>query len=136
MKPIVAVFTFFLLAGCCKVMCIGDEITISFEKFRAVETDTVLFVRYPGNGGTQALDSFHVTTVVSPADTGRSRVAQSISASSHWKIKVPSLNKEYRIENFDFTTAKCNCGGKKYKSVNSFTVNGQRKEGQFLRLEK
>ena len=136
MKLIFVACAFWFLAGCCKEMCIGDEVTISFERFRAVETDTVWFVRYSPDNNTQALDSFRILSQVAPIDTGRSSVAQSIAASFHWTVRLPSLNKEYRFENFDFTTEKCNCGGKKYKSVKSYTVNGIRQDGQFIRLEK
>jgi hypothetical protein len=136
MKTILAVFSFLLLTGCCKEMCIGDEVTISFERFRAVETDTVWFVRYATENNIQALDSFRILSQVAPTDTGRSSVAQSISANHHWTVRLPSLNKEYRFENFDFTTEQCNCSGKKYKSVRSYTVNGMRQEGLFIRLEK
>jgi hypothetical protein len=136
MKIILAVFSFLLLAGCCKEMCIGDEVAISFERFRATETDTVWFVRYAPDNPAQALDSFRILSQVAPADTGRSSVTHSIAANFHWAVRLPSLNKEYRFENFDFTTEKCNCGGKKYKSVRSYTVNGLRQEGLFILLEK
>ena len=136
MKTMLAVFSVLVLAGCCKEMCIGDEVTISFERFRAQETDTVWFVRYTPENPTQPLDSFRILSQVAPADTGRSSVAHSLSANFHWAVRLPSLNKEYRFENFDFTTEKCNCGGKKYKSVKSYTVNGMRQEGLFIRLEK
>ena len=136
MKRRLAVFSVLVLAGCCKEMCIGDEVTISFERFRAQETDTVWFVRYTPENPTQPLDSFRILSQVAPADTGRSSVAHSLSTNFHWAVRLPSLNKEYRFENFDFTTEKCNCGGKKYKSVKSYTVNGMRQEGLFIRLEK
>jgi hypothetical protein len=136
MKLIFVACAFWLLAGCCKEMCIGDEVTISFERFRAVETDTVWFVRYSPDNNIQALDSFRILSQVAPTDTGRSSVAQSIAANFHWTVRLPSLSKEYRFENFDFTTEKCNCGGKKYKSVKSYTLNGVRQDGQFIRLEK
>ena len=136
MKLIFVACAFWLLAGCCKEICIGDEVTVSFERFKALETDTVLFVRYPPHNSTLALDSFRVVSQISSLDTSRSSVAQSLSASYHWKVSLPSLNRDYRFENFDFTTEKCNCGGKNYKSVRSYTVNGVRKEGLFIRLEK
>jgi hypothetical protein len=135
MKITLAFFLFILFAGCCKEICIGGEVTISFEKFRAVETGTVWFVRYPPGSG-QALDSFSVLSIVPATDTGRSAVSQNISVDYNWTVRLPSLNREYRFENFDFTTENCSCTGEKYKLVNSFTVNGQRQEGEFIRLEK
>ncbi|HEY1021632.1 MAG TPA: hypothetical protein VGE06_04940 [Flavisolibacter sp.] len=136
MKTILAVFSLLLLAGCCKEMCIGDEVTISFERFRATETDTVWFARYAPDNPAQALDSFRILSQVASTDTGRSSVTHSISANFHWTVRLPSLNKAYRVENFAFTTEKCNCGGKKYKSVRSYTVNGRQQESLFIRLEK
>ena len=135
MKLIFAFAVIFLAAGCCKIICVDGEVTISFEKFKAAETTTVVFVRYPP-GSTQALDSFSVLSIVPVGDTSRSAVAHSISVDYNWTVRLPALNKEYRIENFVFTKEKCNCTGDEYKSVNSFTVNGERKDGDFIRLEK
>lgn len=86
--------------------CVGDEVTISFEKFKAAETCTVLIVRYL-KGRTQAFDSFSILSIVPVGDTSRSAVAQSISVDYHWTVHLPSLNREYRIANFDFTTERC-----------------------------
>lgn len=136
MKTIPAFLLLLLLAGCCKVYCDGTELTISFEKFRAKETDTVLFVSYvPKSGQTQVVDSFRILSQIAPSDTSRSSVAQSISAKYDWVVTLPSVNKQYVFENFDFTTEKCNCGGKKYKAIQSFSVNGIRKEGLSVVLE-
>ncbi|RYZ47114.1 MAG: hypothetical protein EOO14_23885 [Chitinophagaceae bacterium] len=135
MKRTLTAFLLILFAGCCKEICIGGEVTISFEKFKASETTRVVFVRYPP-GSTQSMDSFSVLSIVPVGDTSRSAVSQNITVDYDWIVRLPALNREYNLANFDFTTEKCNCTGDKYKLVNSFTVNGQRKEGDFIRLEK
>ena len=136
MKFLVAFCLLLLLAGCCKVYCDGTELTVSFEKFRARETDTVLFVRYvPKTGRSQVVDSFRMVAQVLPSDTSRSPVVRSISSAYDWTITLPSVHKQFLIENFDLATEKCNCGGTKYKAIRSFSVNGNRKEGLYIALE-
>jgi len=136
MKYLVACCLFLLLAGCCKVYCDGTELTLNFGKFRARETDTVLFVRYiPKTGWSQVVDSFRILAPASPSDTSHSSVVRSISSAYDWKVTLPSANKQFVIENFEFTTEKCNCGGTKYKAIRSFSVNGTRKEGLYIDLE-
>ncbi|HET7897466.1 MAG TPA: hypothetical protein VFL47_07345 [Flavisolibacter sp.] len=135
MKTITAFLFLFLFAGCCKEYCDGSELLVSFENFRARQTDTVYFVSYvPKTGRTQVVDSFRVLSQVLPTDTSRSSVVQSLSSAYDWKVTLPSASKQYLFENFDLTTEKCNCGGKKYKSIRSFSVNGARKEGLFIAL--
>jgi len=136
MKTFFACCLFLLLAGCCKVYCDGTELTVSFEKFKARDTDTVLFVRYvPKTGRSQVVDSFRIVAQVLPSDTSRSSVVRSISSANDWKVTLPSANKQFFIENFDLTTEKCNCGGTKYKAIRSFSVNGIHKEGLYISLE-
>lgn len=136
MKSFGVCFLFLLLAGCCKVYCDGTELMVSFEKFKARETDTVLFVSYvPNTGHTQVVNSFRIAAPVLPSDTSRSAVVQSLSSAYDWKVTLPSANRQFLLENFELTTEKCNCGGKKYKAIRSFAVNGSRKEGLFVALE-
>ena len=129
------VFVLFLLAGCCKVYCDGTDLTLSFEKFKARDTDTVLFVSYlPGTAQTTVVDTFRIHYQISPTDTTHSSVSHSISSRYDWKVLLPSLNRQFVFEDFKLTNEKCNCGGK-YKVVKSFTVNGTRKEGLSIALE-
>jgi hypothetical protein len=135
-KTILSFLLLILLTGCCKVYCDGTELIVSFERFRARETDSVFFVGYkPGTGLTQRTDSFLHTTRVLPTDTSRSTVVQLLSANYDWKITLPAVRKQFLVNNFEFTTEKCNCGGKKYKAVKRFFVNGVEKEGLFLAVE-
>jgi len=124
------------LAGCCKVHCDGTELGISFEKFKARDTDTVLFISYlPGSGQTQMADSFRILSAISPTDTSKSSIAHSISSKYDWKVFLPSLNKQYVFEGFELNADKCRCGGAQYKYITGFLVNGIRKEGMFIRLD-
>ena len=135
MRRTIVYFLLFCLAGCCKVYCDGTELMVSFEKFAASDTDSVYFISYvPASGQTQKVDSFLVTTPVLPAGTP-SPVIQTLQSNYDWKVVLPSVNRQYLIQNFELTTEKCNCGGKRYKSIRSFLVNGVRKEGLFVALE-
>lgn len=83
-------------AGCCKMYCEDTELTLSFEKFKARDTDTVYFVSYqPKSGLTQVVDTFRILSVIPAADTSRSSVFHYISSQYDWKVIVPSLNREY-----------------------------------------
>ena len=125
-----------LFAGCCKVYCDGSDLLVSFEKLKARDTDTVVFVNYlPATGLTRVVDTFRILTVIPATDTTRSSVAHSISSSYEWKVLLPSVNKQYVFENFELSTRKCSCRGTKYKDISGFTLNGVRQEGSFIRVE-
>lgn len=125
-----------LTAGCCKVYCDGTELGVGFRKFKAIDTDTVLFIKYElGTQQTTIIDSFFIRYTIPLTDTSQSSVSHSISSGYDWKIKITSLNKQYLVTGFELTTKHCNCGGKKYKAIEGFLVNGTRKEGLFLDLE-
>lgn len=136
MKTLLALFILFFLAGCCKVYCDGKDLGLSFEKFKAKDTDTVLFVKYqPATAQTKAIDTSRILYKISQTDTTQSSVAYEISSNYDWKILLPSLNRQFVFEGFELTNEKCNCGGAKYKAIKSFVVNGVRKEGLFISLE-
>ena len=135
MKTIVAVFSVMLFAGCCKVYCDGTDLGLGFQKFKAKDTDTVLFVKYlPGSAQTKPVDTSRILYRVAPTDTTHSSVVYQISSGYDWKVLLPSVNRQFVFESFELTTEKCNCGGK-YKAIKSFLLNGVRKEGLFVALE-
>ena len=126
----------FMLAACCKVYCEGNELAVSFRKFRATETDTVLFVRYqPQTGFSRVIDSMPVFSVVPPADTSFSTLTHFISSSYDWKVFIPAVNRQFLFEKFQLTNEKCNCGGTKYKAISSFQLNGVSKKGLWVELQ-
>lgn len=135
MRGIVCILLLIFFTGCCKVYCDGTELAVSFRKFKAVDTDTVLFVSYqPGSGQTKPVDTARFLYQISSTDTTRSSFSHSISSSYDWKIQLPSLNRQFVIENFALSREKCRCGGS-YKAIKSFAVNGAQKEGLFIELE-
>jgi hypothetical protein len=139
MKRLKALFCFFLLlilAGCCKEMCIGNEIVVSFEKLKAIDTDTVLVIKYqPGTQLVKGLDTARIYSNVAPTDTSNSRVFHTITAGFDWKILVPSVNKTYTVTGFILTKQRCPCGGNTYQSIEAYSVNNVRKEGFFISLD-
>jgi hypothetical protein len=60
--------------------------------------------------------------------------SHSIYADKDWIIKIPSLNKEFKIHNFKTATARCECGNKKYSILTSYSVNGVEVKSGFLKL--
>lgn len=125
----------FGIVSCCKEYCDGTALMVSFEKFKANDTDTVSFVSYvPATGQTRKVDSFALISPVLPPNA-RSSVTQTLNSAYDWKIILPSVSKQYLLQDFELTTEKCNCGGKKYKAIRSYLVNGVRKEGLFLAVE-
>ncbi|MDB5206713.1 MAG: hypothetical protein JWR72_1788 [Flavisolibacter sp.] len=136
MKVILSLLLFFLVTGCCKVYCDGTELGVSFRKFKAVDTDTVLFTKYqPGTQQTTIIDSFLISYAIPATDTFQSTVSHSISSAYDWKITVASVNKQYIITGFELTGEHCNCSGKNYKAIKSFLVNGDRKQGLYVDVE-
>jgi len=135
MKIVFSCLVLFVLAGCCKVYCDGRDLGISFQKFKARDTDTVIFYRYvPKTGFTKLVDSTPIFSVIAPLDTTQSSLSYSISSSYDWKIWITSLNRQLLFENFKLTNEKCSCGGK-YKAISSYTLNGVQKEGIYLEVE-
>jgi hypothetical protein len=61
MRVVTSFIVLFLLTGCCKVYCDGSELLVSFEKFKARDADTVVFVNYlPATGLTRVVDTFRI----------------------------------------------------------------------------
>ena len=124
------------MAGCCKVYCDGRDLGISFQKLKASDTDSVLFISYKSKTAlSQTIDSSWVYSIISPADTTRSSLFKTISSENDWKIFIPSINKYYIITEFETSTEKCECGGNKYKLIRSYKLNGTFKDGLFLELD-
>ena len=124
----------FIIYGCCKAECINRIVNISFRNIRAVNTDSVSLIAYKtGSNFTQKLDSNFSNTPVSAADTSYSALFLTVSADHDWKIINHSLNKEYRLNNFEIDKIKC-CGERAYVVI-SFEVNEIRKTGDLLDIE-
>jgi hypothetical protein len=124
----------FVINGCCKAECINRSVTISFLKLRAVNTDSVSIISYTtGSNYTQRVDSNFINRPVPANDTSFSNLVDVIYADHDWKIIIHSLNKEYRLNNFDVDKRRC-CGEKAY-IVRSFYLDGVRKESDFAELQ-
>ncbi|RYZ29531.1 MAG: hypothetical protein EOO10_06000 [Chitinophagaceae bacterium] len=134
MRVLVTMFFVLLVAGCCKVYCDGRDLGISFRKFKTVETDTVVFESYLPKTNTK-VDSFAFAATVPPTDSTQSTFSYPVSSAYDWKITLPSINKEFVIENFKLTKDQCSCSGREYHLISSFTVNGVKKNGLSLELE-
>jgi hypothetical protein len=124
----------YILSGCCQAECNNRIVTISFRKLRTPNADSVSILSYqPGSHFTQRLDSNFIHMPVAATDTNYSSLYHSIIAERDWKIINHSLNKEYRLNNFEIE--KLNCCGERAYVVRSFAVNGAGKEGDFFDIE-
>lgn len=120
-----------IIQSCCKADCINGALSVSFENFKAVDTDTVLLVRY--NQGQQTALDTSIRTTVAANDTIKSYMVEQVYYNNDWRIIIPALNKNYQITNLAVTTIKC-CG-EKSKRVKTYKINNVQKEGDFLLLE-
>jgi hypothetical protein len=124
----------FIINACCKAECISRTVSISFFKLRAINTDSISMISYaPGSNYTQRVDSNFIHSPAAVNDTSYSRLFQTVYAERDWKIINHSLNREYRLNNFEIEKVKC-CGEKAYM-VRSYSLNGNRKDGDFLEIE-
>jgi hypothetical protein len=124
----------FIIYGCCKAECINRTVAISFRNIRAINTDSVSLIAYKtGSNFTQKLDSNFSNIPVPAADTSYSTLFLTVFADRDWKIINHSLNKEYRLNNFEVDKIKC-CGERAYV-VRSFEINGIRKTGDLFDVE-
>lgn len=137
MRILLAGILLVMFAGCCKVYCDGRNLGISFRKFKAGQTDTVIFISYMPNANfASKVDSFAlISPVPPPYDTLPSSVSYSLSSAYDWRVTVPSVNRQFLLQNFQLTTERCSCGGNRYKSISSFTLNGATKSGLYLEVE-
>jgi len=123
-----------IVSGCCKAECISRTLFVSFNKLKAVNTDSVTFLGYkPGTNFTQRTDSIFITAPIAASDTSYSHLYRELWAETDWKIINHSLNKEYRLNNFEIDKVKC-CGERAYV-VRSFTVDGVKNPGSLLLIE-
>lgn len=132
----ICIFPVIVFAGCCKVECIGNEVTVSFEKLKAKDTDTVVVFRYrPGTNFSVLVDSAWMYRPVSPADTSNSQLVEFISGHLDNKVFLQSVNKSYQFSEFETDQVNCKCNGGKTQIVRSFLLNGVRKQGNNVVLE-
>ena len=123
-----------IVSGCCKAECLSRTLYISFNKLKAINTDSVTFLGYKaGTNFTQRTDSIFITAPIATSDTSYSGLFRELWAETDWKIINHSLNKEYRLNNFEIDKVKC-CGERAYV-VHSFQVNGIKTSGSFLLIE-
>jgi hypothetical protein len=124
----------FIITACCKAECISRTVSISFFKLRSINTDSISVISYAtGSNYTQKVDSNFIHSPVAANDTSYSRLFQTVYAERDWKIINHSLHTQYRLNNFETEKVKC-CGEKAYV-VRSYSLNGNRKDGDFLEIE-
>lgn len=110
-------------------------ISISFENYGVFETDTVYMVSYERSSNfTARKDSFAYILPNVASDTSRQPQIRSIHPDKDWKIRVPSLNKEFRISDYEVVSAECECGPSKYGMIKSYKLNGNSETTLYLRL--
>jgi hypothetical protein len=124
----------FIINACCKAECINRTISISFFKLRAINADSISVISYTtGSNYTQKIDSNFIHSPVAANDTSYSRLFETVYAERDWKIINHSLHTEYRLNNFE--TEKVKCCGERAIVVRSFSMNGVRKQGDYIELD-
>ncbi|HEY0065844.1 MAG TPA: hypothetical protein VGB46_00730 [Flavisolibacter sp.] len=117
------------LSACCKAYCIKDpQVNVIFQRFKAMDTDTIYVLRYHG-GSAQQSDSTAYIRSQDSQDTSFSRVNLVLTPGYDWKIKVASLNRQFSITDIQTATGDCQCSSGNYHVVRSFLVNGQQMQG-------
>ena len=120
------------LAGCCKEICDPAELQISFRNFKAVDTDTVLLVRYQ-RGAQNATDTSLVVHHISASDTTNSSLVEGLFHAYDWKVIIPSLNRQYFVT--DMQTTSVRCCGQRGRKVDGYKLNSTEQQGDYLVLE-
>jgi len=124
----------FIIYGCCKSICIDKTLYISFRKIKSVDADSISLIQYaPGTNYMQKTDSIFINTPVASSDTMYSPLFREINADHDWKIINHSLDKAYRLNNFELEKIRC-CSDKGYV-VRSFELNGTRRTGDYFEIE-
>lgn len=132
---IILQFVILTLSACCKMACEGNTIIISLQNYKRSELDTITFISYEqGSNFLRKKDSLSYTLPNVANDTARATHVHSITSDKDWIINIPSVNKEFKISNYETATARCSCGNKKYSLVKSYTVNGTKETDIFYTL--
>ena len=117
------------------MMCEGSMIFFTLDKYKRFEVDTIVIVGYvPNTNFSVVTDSSVFITPNVTGDTSRAIHSHSVKADRDFIIKLPSANKHIKIADFNTTTARCECGNKKYTVVKSFTVDGVMQTNPFFSL--
>jgi hypothetical protein len=123
------------LSACCKAYCIKDpEVNVIFQRFKAMDTDTIYVLRYQ-QGTTQQSDSTAYIRSQDSQDTSFSRVNLVLTPGYDWKIKVASVNRQFSITEIQTATGDCQCSSGNYHIVQSFRVNGQQTQSSVYLAE-
>jgi hypothetical protein len=125
MKWLFIVLFVFLFSACCQEECMPCNVHVSFEKFKAAEVDTVLFIEYvPGTGQTsvRSTQERHVPTV--PGDTAQAVLYKILFCGSDWKIEIPAVNRQYLLTDIETKLQRCPCDPGKQPMLKSYKVNG------------
>jgi len=124
----------FVIHGCCKSLCVDRTLFVNFRHIRSINADSVSFVQYvAGSGYTQKTDSVFINTPVVVTDTSYSPLFREINTRYDWKIINHSLNKVYRLNNFELEKIKC-CSDRGWV-VRSYEMNGIRETGDFFYVD-
>jgi len=137
MKKLLPIYTIIVLAlaACCKAECLPNGVTVTFEKFKARDADSVLIVRYrPGTNFSALLDSAWTITPVSTSDTTHSGLVKFLPGNDEAKIYLSSLNKTYLLRDIESERINCGCGNGKIDVVRSLILNGVQQQGDFIVL--
>lgn len=123
------------LSACCKAYCIKDpQLNVVFQGFKAMDTDTIYLIRY-AEGTARQTDSTAYIRPQDSQDTSFSRVNLILTPGSDWKIRVASVNRQFRITEIQTATGDCQCSSGNYHVVESFLVNGQQMQSSLFLAE-
>ena len=115
----------FPIQSCCKVNCPGNEMNLLFINFNPQEVDTLLLVTYePGNTFTNKVDSMYVDHITGGGlskDTFYGFL-DNIEFNKDYEIKMPALNRTFRISDLKTTREKCPCTAGHYHAIWSYRL--------------
>ncbi len=106
-------------------MCLNAELTIGFQNYTKEETDTIVVIGYKLNSGfTAKIDSNIMVKPYAPTDTTPSPDFYTVYPDKDYIVKLPSVNKQFRIADYVVLTQRCACENRKVPVLKSFKVNG------------
>ena len=122
---IVAAVTIINFTSCCKACVDSDAISISYNKFRKHEIDTIIKLRYQRNSNFSILiDSSFVENISFAHDTTYPESAFAfLYLDADCIIKLPSVGKTFAFSNYQIIEQKCACENKNVTVLKSFTFN-------------
>ncbi len=134
MKILIALLSSLILfSSCCKEFCTDTPLVFNFKGFTGGKKDTINITSFGNNGlFTDTVLTLKYEFLHNPAY----QFAIETGYSFDYEMIVASTGKRYRLSEIETKTEDCRCDGGRFKTVESYKLNGIPFQAASVDLEK